>query len=116
MHLALPALKVLYKVWTTHLTCKKYRGFSLALQAGLAKIEDYYDWTAQSDAYTFAMCCVLLFTVPYPSSQIHHIAVLDLSQKTEHIWKYWGADELDGILEHTEKKVSFLYYLMYQSH
>jgi hypothetical protein len=33
----------------------KYLGFIAALDAGLAKISQYYDRTAESDAYTFAM-------------------------------------------------------------
>jgi hypothetical protein len=33
----------------------KYLAFAAALDAGLAKIAEYYDRTAESDAYTFAM-------------------------------------------------------------
>lgn len=33
----------------------KYLAFGAALKAGLAKLEEYYDRTAESEAYTFAM-------------------------------------------------------------
>ena len=110
LHLALPALEALHKAWTTRQTREKYQGYSPALQASLTKIEEYYNRTADSDAYTFAMRCVLLLTVLYLSSQIYHIIVLDPSVKTQHICKYWGADKMNGILERAEKKVSFLFY------
>jgi hypothetical protein len=55
LHLALPALEVLHKAWTKRAARIKYGDFVPALNAGLAKIEEYYDRTAQSDAYTFAM-------------------------------------------------------------
>jgi hypothetical protein len=34
----------------------KYRDFTAALNAGTEKIDEYYQRTAESDAYTFAMC------------------------------------------------------------
>lgn len=56
MHLELPALEALHKAWTKQADRSKYRDFVPALKAGLDKIEEYYDRTADSDAYTFAMC------------------------------------------------------------
>lgn len=105
LHLALPVLEALHKAWTIRLSCSKYNDFLPALKAGLTKVEEYYDWTAESDTYTFVMHCIPLLTAPYLDSQICHIVVLDPSQKTEHIRKYWGAEKLDGILERTEEKV-----------
>ncbi|KAI9508249.1 hypothetical protein F5148DRAFT_1275841 [Russula earlei] len=84
LHLALPALEALHKAWSKHAERAKYLKFVPALNAGLAKIEEYYDHTAECDAYTFAM-------------------LLDLSQKTEHICKYWGDDKLESILENAEE-------------
>jgi hypothetical protein len=52
----LPALEALHKAWTKRAARSKYCDFVPALEAGLAKIEEYYDRTADSDAYTFAMC------------------------------------------------------------
>jgi hypothetical protein len=56
LHLALPALKALHKAWSKRAERAKYVDFVPALNAGLAKIEEYYDRTAECDAYTFAMC------------------------------------------------------------
>ena len=56
LHLALPALEALHKAWTKRAVQAKYADFVPALDAGLTKIEEYYDRTSQSDAYTFAMC------------------------------------------------------------
>ncbi|KAF8232595.1 hypothetical protein L208DRAFT_1271336 [Tricholoma matsutake] len=83
LHLALPALEALHKAWTKRVTHSKYRDFVPMLEAGLAKIEEYYDHTADSDAYTFGM-------------------LLDLSNKTEHICKFWGDEKLKRILKNTE--------------
>jgi len=55
LHLTLPALEALHKAWMKHAACIKYEDFVPALNTGLAKIKEYYDRTAQSDAYTFAM-------------------------------------------------------------
>lgn len=70
LHLALPALEAIHKAWTTRQTREKYKDFLPALKAGLTKIEEYYDRTSDSDAYTFAMRCVPLLTVPYHCSQL----------------------------------------------
>lgn len=58
LHLALPALEALHKAWSVRQDRVKYQDFVPALESGLAKIEEYYNRTADSDAYTFAMRCV----------------------------------------------------------
>lgn len=55
LHLALPALEALHKAWSTRLKRDKYHEFTRALKAGIAKIEEYYERTSDSDAYTFVM-------------------------------------------------------------
>lgn len=65
LHLALPALEALHKAWTTRLSREKYSDFFPALQAGLRKIEEYYNRTAECDIYTFAMCCVPFLQVAF---------------------------------------------------
>jgi len=70
LHLALPALEALHKAWTTRSACEKYKDFSPALQAGLTKIEEYYDRTSDSDTYMFAMHCIPLLTAHYYHSQV----------------------------------------------
>jgi hypothetical protein len=56
LYLALPALKALHKAWTKQAEYIKYVNFVPTLNAGLAKITEYHDHTADSDAYIFAMC------------------------------------------------------------
>jgi hypothetical protein len=56
LHLALPALEALHKAWSTRLKREKYQYFAPALDAGLEKIAEYYERTADLDAYTFVMC------------------------------------------------------------
>ncbi|KAI9436377.1 hypothetical protein F5148DRAFT_1357372 [Russula earlei] len=86
LHLALPTLEALHKAWSKHAEHAKYLKFVPALNAGLAKIEEYYDRTAE---------------------------LLDLSQKTEHIRKYWGDDKLESILENAEEMYKKHYFEMY---
>ena len=65
LHLALPALKALHKAWSTRASSPKYDPFHEALEAGTAKIDKYYQKTADLDAYTFAMC--MFFLAMYPT-------------------------------------------------
>ena len=104
LHLALPTLEALHKAWTKRAARSKYRDFIPALEAGLAKIEEYYDHTADSDTYTFAICEITFlscFVRVWPSFQ-----VLDPSNKTEHIRKFWGDEKLKSILKNAEAMVS----------
>ena len=55
LHLALPVLKALHKAWSTRASNLKYEPFYEALEAGTEKINVYYQKTADSDAYIFAM-------------------------------------------------------------
>lgn len=56
LHRALPALEKLHRAWSSRTTIAKYSDFREGLEAGAAKINDYYEKTAESDAYTFSMC------------------------------------------------------------
>ena len=56
LHAALPALEALYKAWSAQKMMAKYSEFYNGLVAGLAKVTEYYDCTADSDAYVIAMC------------------------------------------------------------
>ena len=55
LHLALPALEALHKAWSAQLGKDKYFPFMAALKAAIAKIAEYYDKTAESDAFIPAM-------------------------------------------------------------
>ncbi|KAF8638777.1 hypothetical protein AX14_010153, partial [Amanita brunnescens Koide BX004] len=84
LHLALPALEALHKAWSTRVSRIQYLDFQDGLNAGIDKIVDYYQRSADSDAYIMAM-------------------LLDPTQKIEHIRKYWGEALLKDALEHAEE-------------
>ena len=54
LHTGLPALEALHK--KTKASTPKYSLFVDALEAALAKVEEYYDKTSTSHAYTFVIC------------------------------------------------------------
>ena len=56
LHLAIPALEVLHKAWSSRLVRPKYYHFKAPLRAAIDKIVDYYEKTGDSDAYIIAMC------------------------------------------------------------
>jgi hypothetical protein len=58
--LALPALEALHKAWNSRSQKPKYEDFWNALDAATAKISEYYEKTADSDAFIFAMGKVFL--------------------------------------------------------
>ncbi|KIK79039.1 hypothetical protein PAXRUDRAFT_16538 [Paxillus rubicundulus Ve08.2h10] len=84
IHLALPALEALHNVWDLHAIQSKYSVFSTGLKKGAEKISEYYEQTADSDAYTMVM-------------------LLDPSSKDSHFKKYWGSDLHAEALKHAEK-------------
>jgi hypothetical protein len=103
LHLALPVLEELHKAWTKRAEHVKYIDFVPALNAGLVKITESYHRTADSDAYTFAMCSI---TSLCPLINSDTCLVLDPSQKMEHIRKYWGQEKLESILKEAKEMVS----------
>ncbi|KIK17413.1 hypothetical protein PISMIDRAFT_111470 [Pisolithus microcarpus 441] len=83
LHTALPALEVLHKAWSTRKNSVKYADFTSGLDAGLAKVGDYYERTAASNAHIVAM-------------------LLDPAQKLNHIHTYWGEDQLTRVMQYAE--------------
>jgi len=55
LHNALPALEKLYAAWERALGKALYASFMPALDAGLAKVDEYYQCLAKSDAHLIAM-------------------------------------------------------------
>ena len=55
LHLAIPALKTLYKSWLTQANKVKYTCFAAALSAGAAKINKYYEKTTDKPAFVMAI-------------------------------------------------------------
>lgn len=58
LHNALPALEALHQAWSSRIDRYKYSEFTDGLRAGTEKIAQYYELTANSHAYTMAMCNV----------------------------------------------------------
>ena len=52
---ALPALERLYAAWKKASKKSRYASFVLALEAGMQKLDQYYNHSAQSDAHIMAM-------------------------------------------------------------
>lgn len=52
---ALPALEVMHQAWMACASRPEYAVFGGALDAGLAKVSEYYEKTSISDVYTMAM-------------------------------------------------------------
>jgi hypothetical protein len=50
----------LHKAWISRVKRAKYRRYVPALEAGIAKIEEYYNRIDESDAYVMGMCEFLL--------------------------------------------------------
>ena len=55
LHNALPALEKLYAVWEKASGKSRYLSFVPALNAGMAKLNQYYERSAESDAHILAM-------------------------------------------------------------
>lgn len=53
---AIPAIENLHTAWSKKWQDPKYDVFHEALDTGLAKLEEYYEKTAESDAHIIAMC------------------------------------------------------------
>jgi len=84
----------------------KYEPFHEALETGTAKIDEYYQKTADSDAYTFAMR--MFFISVYPTLKLTlSILVLDPTQKANHVKKHWGKDLHSQTIKEAEEIVNF---------
>ncbi|RDB14951.1 putative AC transposase [Hypsizygus marmoreus] len=94
LHNAVPALEALHAAWSARRDRDKYEDFSTALTAGLEKIEEYYEKTSESHAYTFAM-------------------LLDPNTKMSHFEKHWEKDLQDEVLESAEEIFKERYIEMY---
>ncbi|KAG6882065.1 hypothetical protein C0992_012835, partial [Termitomyces sp. T32_za158] len=96
LHLAIPALEALHSGWSKCCEQAKYKDFVPALDAALQKIKDYYDKTAESQVYTFAM-------------------LLDPSKKAAHLHKHWSKELTDQALAQAEETYKARYIEMYGS-
>ncbi|KAJ8503453.1 hypothetical protein ONZ45_g10852 [Pleurotus djamor] len=83
LSLALPALEALHKAWSSRIDRSKYASFSAALQAGVDKIVEYYNRTADTDAYNVTM-------------------FLDPESKGRYMRKNWGEELYKQALDRLE--------------
>ncbi|KAG8213466.1 hypothetical protein J3R82DRAFT_11985 [Butyriboletus roseoflavus] len=83
---ALPALEALHKAWTARSESSRYFAFQDGLHAALAKIAEYYDHTADSDAHTITI-------------------LLDPTLKDGYFKKYWGQELHKDVMKNAEKLV-----------
>ncbi|EMD37571.1 hypothetical protein CERSUDRAFT_65209 [Gelatoporia subvermispora B] len=94
LHLALPALEEVHASWTNQSEDPKYAHFKPGLQAGLHKIEQYYERIADNDAYIMFM-------------------VLDPQRKLTHIKENWTEKLHDEALAVVQKLFRERYYQIY---
>lgn len=55
LHNALPAIEKMYGAWEKASEKSRYAVFKPALEAGMAKLDEYYQRTAASDAHIITM-------------------------------------------------------------
>jgi hypothetical protein len=67
LHLALPALEGLHKAWVSRSNNPKYAPFHAGLIAATDKIQEYYEKSAECDAYIIGMC-TSIFSIVYSST------------------------------------------------
>jgi hypothetical protein len=63
LHLALPALEALRKAWSTRRDKIKYSDFTHPLTQAINKITEYYEKSAESDAFILAMGKFVIISV-----------------------------------------------------
>ncbi|KAG2068240.1 hypothetical protein BDR04DRAFT_1119862 [Suillus decipiens] len=86
LHLAIPALKTLYKAWSSYTDRLKYLRFATLLQAAAMKVDKYYEKTMKSPAYIIAI-------------------LLDPVGKMVYLKQHWPEDLHDKVLTTAEKVV-----------
>ncbi|KAJ7627174.1 ribonuclease H-like domain-containing protein [Roridomyces roridus] len=87
LHLAIPALQKLHSKWTSKLSDDKYLPFKDAIEAALAKVDEYYQKTDNTHSYALAM-------------------VLDPRRKLAYFNKHWPKNLVLSTKDALEKIVS----------
>lgn len=90
LHLAIPALESLYRAWSTRVTSEKYAFFKVPLKAAAEKVNEYYEKTETTDAYTLAMSRFLHFQ--FCISLLLFIIVLDPWKKKLYLAQNWSEE------------------------
>ncbi|KAN0094364.1 Ribonuclease H-like domain containing protein [Tylopilus felleus] len=81
------SLEALHKAWHSRSLKVDYVDFRVGLEAGVNKIAEYYEKSADSDVYIMAM---------------HMQSLLDPVQKAGHIRCHWGKELCDEAIKHAE--------------
>jgi hypothetical protein len=89
---AVPAIKALHDAWSSWANKLKYSLFKSALDATTMKLNEYYQKTADSDAY---MCT---FTISLGLCHPWWLLVLHPEQKMAHFKKHWDAELQQEVL------------------
>ncbi|EDR00881.1 uncharacterized protein LACBIDRAFT_312828 [Laccaria bicolor S238N-H82] len=84
LHSGIPALEALHKAWSSRAKRPKYQDFTEALAAAAEKIEEYYEKTSTSHAYTLVM-------------------LLDPEKKMDYFKKHWSEELQKEVIESAEE-------------
>jgi hypothetical protein len=103
LHNALPAIETLYAAWQNASTKPRYAPFVPALEAAMAKLDEYYKRTAESDAHIIAMG--LHFHIYFYITLIPLYVALDPRKKFAHFKKNWDPTLQEEVKELVNKKV-----------
>ncbi|KAF9538851.1 hypothetical protein CPC08DRAFT_771063 [Agrocybe pediades] len=93
---ALPAIERMYAAWEKALAKEKYAQFAETLQAGMAKLDEYYQKTSESTIHVMAI-------------------LLHRGQKLFYFRKDWAEDLVEDVRALAEKKFSERYALLSES-
>jgi hypothetical protein len=109
LHNALPAIEKMYSAWQKALEKPRYDIFKPALEAAMAKLDEYYQRTAESDAHIIAMG-MFFRVVNFISPDNKDPLVLDPRKKFNHFAKNWDIKLQDDVKATVQKKVNPLCY------
>ncbi len=93
-HNFLLAIETLYAGWSNTRKKERYKPFFPALDAAMAKLNEYYERTAASDAHIIAMSVCIYFPIFYI---LIIMPVLDPTSKLEYFKKHWGPKLLEDV-------------------
>ena len=105
LHNMLPVIKKLYGTWQKASEKPCYSLFKPALQAAMAKLDEYYQRTAISDAHIITMGTSYIQFMSFWWDILPKDLVFDLRKKFEHFTKNWGNDLQAEVKDLVQKKV-----------
>jgi hypothetical protein len=94
----------LHAGWTKCAEDPKYSVFADAIEQALAKVDEYYQKTSNSNAYMFAMGNFHLHL--FRRVPANHFQVLDPGRKLSYFKEHWPVDLQDEAIRNMEETVS----------